>query len=127
MRIADNLLERGLNIEFFPRTKVALATSDSPVVMYDETRSPGLAHDTTQVFLPLDRSIILRFTARNAESHFVKHRVIDVFHEFNHLIGLTAKEEVYCPDPKALEEVGRRMGIATHTKVPDGFCVDGGH
>ncbi len=113
MNIVNDLIQRSLNIEFFPRTKVALATSDSPVILYDETRSPGLAYQTTHVIFPLDSSIILWLVESGDQIRMVKHRQIEKSAEFNHLIGLMADNEVYCNNPDTLQEIGKRIGIDT--------------
>lgn len=111
--IADELMKRSIDIEFFPRTKVSLATSDTPVVMYDETRSPGLAHETTSIFFPMDNSIFIRFAGKGEEIRMIKNRELKRASEFNHLIGYMAHKEVYCKNPESLLIIGKLLGIET--------------
>lgn len=126
--IIDALMRRTLDVEFFPRTRVSLATSDTPVIMHDETRSPGLAYDTTSVFFPLDSAIMLRFGEHGDHIRMIKRRDLSLVDPLNHLVGLRAKDEVYCRDPAVLVTIGRAMGLQAkiETKMANAPVIGSG-
>ncbi len=113
MSIVDILMNRNMDVEFFPRTKVALATSDAPVMMYDETRAAGLAYESTSVFFPLDSAIMLRFADFGQWVRMLKRRDPDECNPLNELVGTGASNEIYCNNPETLEQIGRRLELET--------------
>jgi hypothetical protein len=118
MNIVDALMKRCLDIEFYPRTKVSLPTCDSPVMMYDESRPAGLAYDSTTVFFPLESSVMLRFAEFGDNAKLVKQRDMCTSRPLKQMVGKYAQEEVYCRDPRVLEEIGTYLGIQTKRKEP---------
>ncbi len=118
MNIVDSLMSRCLDVEFYPRTKVSLPTSDTPVMMYDETRGAGLAHASTTVFFPLESSIMLRFAEFGDNAKLVKQRYMGTATPLLQLVGAHAQKEIYCRDPHVLEEVGTFLGLKTTLRDP---------
>ena len=113
MSIVDSLMKRNMDVEFFPRTKVAIATSDAPVMMYDETRAAGLSYESTSVFFPLDSAIMLRFAEFGQLVRMLKRREPKECNPFNELVGTEASNEVYCNNPNTLEQIGNKLGLET--------------
>jgi hypothetical protein len=117
--IPSALRKRNLAIEFFPRTRAHLCTSDSPVIMHDSTRpAPGLAYPSTQVFFALDSSIFLRLWGSGNQVRLIKHRDLSAVDEVNYLIGVNADKELYCSDPVALRKVAEQMQITPAVREP---------
>jgi hypothetical protein len=115
--IVENLMKRSIDIEFFPRTKVSIATNDAPVMLYDETRAAGLSYETTSVFFPLESCIMLRFAQFGDDVRMLKRRQIDDYGPLNELVGAKADKEVYCNNAKTLGEIGRKLGLETTIEV----------
>lgn len=113
MSIVDILMKRSMDVEFFPRTKVAIATSDAPVMMYDETRAAGLAYESTSVFFPLDSAIMLRFAEFGQWVRMLKRREPKECNLLNELVGIRANNEVYCNNPNTLEQIAKKLGLET--------------
>ncbi len=111
MNIVDALMKRTIDIEFFLRTRVSLATCDAPVIMYDESKSPGLAYDSTTIFFPLDSSIMIRFAEFGDQIKMVKQRDMTQAIHLANLVGTMAREEVYCRDTKVLKEIASYLRI----------------
>jgi hypothetical protein len=105
------LKERNYSIEFFPRSRVNIVTSDNPVVMYDAHRSPGLIYETTDVYFPIDSSIFLKLWGNGDQVRLVKHRDITYVDDINYLIGNKAHEEVYSADKVTLVNIAKRLNI----------------
>lgn len=118
MNIVDSLMSRCLDVEFYPRTKVSLPTSDTPVMMYDETRGAGLAYGSTTVFFPLESSIMLRFAEFGDNAKLVKQRYVGMARPLPQLVGAHAQKEIYCRDPHVLEEVATFLGLKTTLRDP---------
>jgi len=116
--IPNAFMKKNVSIEFFPRTRVNIASSDSPVVMYDETRSPGLAYETTDVYFPLEKSIFLRYWGFGDELRLVKHKDISVVEDLNYILSRTAYKEIYSSDKSTLEKIADRMNIKVEVKMP---------
>jgi hypothetical protein len=117
MNIVEILMKRNMDVEFFPRTKVALATSDAPVMMYDETRAAGLAYESTSVFFPLDSAIMLRFAEFGNLVRMLKRRDPEECNPLNELVATRASNEIYCNNPKTLEQIGKKIGLKTITQT----------
>jgi hypothetical protein len=117
MSIVDALMKRNMDVEFFPRTRVAIATSDAPVMMYDETRAAGLAYESTSVFFPIDSAIMLRFAEFGHLVRMLKRREPDGCNPLNELVGTRATKEVYCSNPNTLEQIGKKLGLETTIKT----------
>jgi hypothetical protein len=117
LSIVDNLMKRSLDIEFFPRTKAAIATCDAPVMMHDESRSAGLAYQSTAIFFPLESSVMLRFAEFGNYIRMLKRRQVDDYHLLNQLVGTQAEKEIYCSDLSALEGIGKKLGLATRVET----------
>jgi hypothetical protein len=115
--IVDILMKRNMDVEFFPRTKVAIATSDAPVMMYDETRAAGLTYESTAVFFPLDSAIMLRFAEFGQWVSILKRREPKECNPLNELVGIRARNEVYCNNPTTLEEIGKKLGLKTTIQI----------
>jgi hypothetical protein len=115
--IVENLMKRSIDIEFFPRTRVSIATNDAPVMPYDETRPAGIAYQTTSVFFPLESCIMLRFGQFGDDIRMLKRRQIDDYAPLNELVGTKADKEVYCNSAKTLEEIGRMLGLETTIEI----------
>ncbi len=109
----ENFMKRTLYIEYFPRTKVSIATSDSPIMMYDETRGAGLAYETTKICLVLGPSIILTLGEFGDDIKILKRRELSMASDFNNLIGLKSDKEIYSNNPQTLVNIGERIGIKT--------------
>jgi AcrR family transcriptional regulator len=109
MNIVDALMRRTLDVEFFPRTRISLATCDTPVMMYDESRAPGLAYDSTTVFFSLDSSVMLRFAEFGNEIKMIKQRDMSQATYLARLAGARAQDEVYCRDPAVLKQVAEYL------------------
>lgn len=105
------LKERNYSIEFFPRSRVNIVTSDNPVVMYDAHRSTGLIYETTDVYFPVDSSIFLKLWGHGDHVRLVKHRDITYVDDINYLIGKKAHEEVYSAAKATLVNIARRLNI----------------
>lgn len=111
LNIVEALLNRTLDVEFFPRTKVALATCDAPVMMYDESRAPGLAYDSTTIFFALDSSIMLRFAEFGSQIKMIKQGDLAQATYLARLAGTKAQNEIYCRDPVVLQEIAEYLKI----------------
>jgi hypothetical protein len=60
---------------------------------------------------------MLRFAQFGDDVRMLKRRQIDDYGPLNELVGAKADKEVYCNDPKTLEEIGRKLGLETTIEV----------
>jgi uncharacterized protein DUF4238 len=114
--IMNEFLKRHLSVIFFPRTKVNIVTSDTPVVLSDRTRPPGLAHMTTEVYFPLDSSCILKLWGRGDTIFMEKQHYLAYSNDYNRLMGKTAFEEVYSARKETLEWIAAEIGMEINEK-----------
>ncbi len=118
MNIVDALMKRTLDVESFLRTKVSLATSDIPVMMYDESRSEGLAHESTTIFFPLDSNIMLRFAEFGNQVKLIRQLDLTKVTPLHKLIGIKAQNEIYCRDQAVLLQIADYLGLEGKVHKP---------
>ena len=115
-RAFDLLMRKNVLIDFFPRTRTSIITSDNPVIRAGPPG--GLVFPETQVLFPLDQRSLVTLHGFGTNHQLRNLRDLSVADRFNNMIANVATEEVYCADATYLQNLLWRRGLEIEIVLP---------